>query len=124
MKTYYNEHSNQPGVYKIINTSNGRIYIGSAKEFKDRYRDHIKSLQKGTHHNKFLQNDWNKCGPDVFEYHVVEVVQGTQAERLLREQTYIDQYHDNQKNCYNFDKKTNKKKPTKKKKKKIQKNIF
>ena len=102
MQTQYNGYSKSSGVYQIRNLNNGRIYIGSAKRFQQRYSDHIKSLNKGTHHNKFLQNDFNKCGTDSFIFEVLEVVEGEQVERLLVEQNFIDQHYDNQEDCYNF----------------------
>lgn len=104
METNYNGHSKSSGIYQIRNLNNGRIYIGSAKEFKSRLTCHTKTLRKGTHHNKFLQNDWNKCGEDSFIFEVLEVVEGEQSERLLVEQTYLDTYHDKQDSCYNFKK--------------------
>lgn len=104
MEIIYNGYSNASGVYHISNKINRRIYIGSAKSFKVRYQQHIKSLEKGTHHNKFLQHDFNKCGTDAFVFEVLEVVEGEQADRLLVEQKYVDIYHDNQDSCYNFKK--------------------
>lgn len=104
MKTNYKELSNKSGVYQIVNELNGRIYIGSAKRFKSRYSHHLKSLEKGTHHNKFLQNDYNKCGSDLFIFEVLEVVEGEQSDRLLVEQKYVDVHYDNQDFCYNFKK--------------------
>jgi len=109
VKTVYNGNSNKSGVYKIVNITNGRLYVGSAKEFKRRYKGHLKSLCKGTHHNKFLQNDFNKCGSDAFEFHVLEVVAGSKLNRTKKEQVYINEQLDNWENCYNFQKKTIKK---------------
>jgi len=107
MKTIYYGQSKKPGIYKIINTTNGRIYIGSAKEFKRRFAGHLRSLRKETHHNKFLQADFNKCGEDAFEFHVVEVMPGNNRNKRLRiEQKYIKEYFDNQQQCYNFHKKS------------------
>lgn len=105
METIYNGHSLKSGVYQIRNLNNGRVYIGSAKRFKQRYSDHIKSLIKGTHHNKYLQNDFNKCGPDAFVFEVLEVVEGEQSNRILVEQVKLDVLYDNQDMCYNFQKK-------------------
>lgn len=108
MKLNYQSHSNKPGIYKIINTHTNRIYIGQAKEFKNRWKGHISSFNKNKAGNKFLQNDFNKCklelGHDNFlEFHVVEVMEGsTKPERSKREGEYIAQYFDKQKQCYNF----------------------
>ena len=83
------EYSLKSGVYKITNKINGRIYIGSAKEFKRRYNQHRIGLIKKKHSNKFLQADFDKCGEDAFVFEVIEVVEGPQENRLLVEQTYI-----------------------------------
>lgn len=101
MQTNYNGHSNASGIYQIRNKSNGRLYIGSAKEFKARYKQHTTSLTKGTHHNKFLQGDFNKCGSDAFVFEVLEVTQGTIVERRTLEETYLNKFFDKCNNCYN-----------------------
>ena len=107
MKTNFNGNSKKSGVYKIVNIANGRIYIGSAKKFSTRLSQHLKSLNEGTHHNKFLQNNFIKCGIESFEFQIIEIVEGEQEKRLSVEQKYLDQYHDNQSSCYNLDYKTN-----------------
>lgn len=107
MKKVYKGHANKSGVYKIVNTTNGRIYIGSCKLFKVRAREHLKALSENRHSNKFLQNDFNKCGEIAFEFHVIEVVGSGQKNRLLVEQQYIDQHYDKQKQCYNIARQTN-----------------
>jgi len=104
MKFNYEGHSLKSGIYKLVNTSNGRLYIGSAKEFKERWQAHARQLKAGKHSNKYLQNDFNKCGSEVFEFHVVELTDVSKEQRMLREQHYLDQLHDNMDNCYNFKK--------------------
>ena len=102
------EYSLKSGVYKITNKINGRIYIGSAKEFKQRCKQHRIGLIKKKHRNKFLQADFNKCGEDSFVFEVIEVVEGPQENRLLVEQAYIKNYYDQQKQCYNLARYVNK----------------
>lgn len=101
MKTNYKEHSNKSGIYQIVNESNNRFYIGSAKLFKTRFNQHLNSLRKGKHHNKFLQADFNKCGEDAFVFEVLEVTSGTLLERRTIEETYLKRFFDNCTNCYN-----------------------
>jgi len=105
MKTIYNNHSNKSGVYKIVNLQKNRIYIGSTKTFKVRLHRHTYELRKGSHKNSFLQNDFNKCGEDAFEFHVIEVVAGPKHTRLLKEEEHIAKYYDDQELCYNLTKK-------------------
>ncbi len=105
MEFKYEGKSLKSGIYKIINTLNGRIYIGSSKEFKRRWKQHRLSLMKGKHQNKFLQADFNKCGSHVFVFEVLEIVEGDKLVRTMIEQRYLDDYFDGGKQCYNLHKK-------------------
>jgi len=102
MKLVFGKHENSGGVYQILNTTNGRLYIGSAVKFKKRWNAHVARLLANRHLNSFLQNDYNKCGTDAFIISVLEAVDGGKDERLLHEQIYIDKHYDDQKYCYNL----------------------
>jgi group I intron endonuclease len=103
MEYKYKGNSLKSGIYKITNKLNGRIYIGSAKEFKVRWKSHASSLRNQKHQNKFLQADFNKCGEEAFVFEVIEVTDGkTKEERLLMEEGYIGQYYDKGNDCYNL----------------------
>jgi len=104
MELRYEGNSLKGGVYKLSNISNGRIYYGSAKEFKARWKGHEYSLKSGRHSNKFLQADFNKCGTEAFVFEVIEVISGEQEVRLLAEQKLLDTYWDAGKQCYNLNK--------------------
>jgi len=104
MKKNFNGNANKGGVYKITNTIDGKIYIGSAKTFKTRASAHISSLKTGKHQNKHLQASWNKHGEAVFLFEIIEVVEGSKTDRTTREQFYIDQWKERWKQCYNFKK--------------------
>lgn len=96
MEFRFEGNSKKGGIYKITNIFNGRFYIGSAKEFKNRWVNHYSSLKKNKHHNKFLQNDFNKYGEKMFLFEVIEVMENHSTEqRRLREQYYIDQFFNN-----------------------------
>lgn len=91
MQTIYNNQSKQSGIYKITCIANNSFYIGSCKEFKRRYRGHLGSLRRGTHHSKKMQNVFNKHGENSFVFEVIEVMIGsTELERQTREQWYLD----------------------------------
>lgn len=75
------------GIYKIENILNGRIYYGSSANLLQRYKYHLYCLLNNKHANKFLQADFIKCGPDSFEFSVLEI---TTEDLLSREQFYID----------------------------------
>ena len=97
METQFKGHANDGGIYRILNKTNNREYIGSTVRFKQRSRDHLRTLLKGKHHCSFLQNDFNKCGSDSFIFEVVEKVINSFNDRaewkknlIKKEQLYID----------------------------------
>jgi group I intron endonuclease len=102
MEYKFEGNSLKSGVYKIFNKINERIYIGSAKEFKERWKQHAKSLETNKHYNKFLQADYNKCGTEAFVFEVLEVISGDKQQRLSVEEHYIKQYFDKGDTCYNL----------------------
>lgn len=104
MKSFFYRNANKSGVYKITNNKNNRIYYGSCKRFKQRAYEHRTRLIGNRHSNPFLQNDFNKCGKEAFEFHVVKVVDG--EERKIVEQQFINEVYDHQKQCYNIKPKT------------------
>lgn len=62
------------GIYKITNSVNGKLYIGSSKDINKRWKKHFSDLKNNKHHSKYLQNAWNKYGEDNFRFEVVELV--------------------------------------------------
>ncbi len=60
------------GVYKIENILNGKIYIGGSNNLKSRVLTHKTRLRENTHHNKHLQNSWNKYGKENFKFETIE----------------------------------------------------
>lgn len=78
------------GIYKIEHIASGKIYVGSAVNFRIRWNDHKKSLRKNKHHNRKLQCAWNKYGEPAFAFSIIEHVHDKQ--RLIeREQFWIDE---------------------------------
>ncbi len=91
------------GIYKITNKLNGRVYVGSAKKFKDRLDSHRYCLRNNKHRNRFLQADYNKCGSESFLFKIIELTDGkSKEERLLIEEKWIEQYYDSGNKCYNL----------------------
>jgi group I intron endonuclease len=78
------------GIYQIINKADKKIYVGSAKAFSKRWRDHKKLLRKNKHYNRYLQNAWNKYGEDSFEFQILEIT--TEQLLLEKEQYYLDKF--------------------------------
>lgn len=60
-----------PGIYRILNLVNGKRYIGSAKDLRDRWSLHRSTLRAGTHANRHLQFAWRKYGEQSFRFEVL-----------------------------------------------------
>lgn len=89
------------GIYRIINTVNGKSYIGkTGMNFGDRWDCHRAQLNGGYHDNPHLQNAWNKYGQDAFEFEVIETVDDVSLLNEL-EIAYINQYREKDE-CYNI----------------------
>jgi len=62
----------ESGIYAIRNTINGKLYIGSAKNFHKRKLEHFRRLRKKEHFNIRLQRSVNKHGIGNFEFIILE----------------------------------------------------
>ena len=91
------------GIYKIINKTNGKYYIGKAANVYSRFKwEHVVDLNKNQHHNKYLQNSWNKYGQENFECFLIEKVPVDNL--TAAEQKYLDIAKlDGKHKCYNID---------------------
>ena len=59
-------------MYKILNTINGKIYIGSTSDsFKNRVKAHFSMLRRNRHPNVHLQGAFNKYGEESFEFSIL-----------------------------------------------------
>lgn len=63
-----------PVIYKITNVVNGKFYVGSTMDTRERFRTHRNKLRANKHHCHHLQAAWNKYGEDCFKFAVVEEV--------------------------------------------------
>jgi hypothetical protein len=77
--------------YKATNTTNGRFYIGSTKDFEKRKKQHLKSSKKLPFQNALRKN------PEAFEW---EVWTDDSDEPIL-EQTLLDMWFGCEQ-CYNL----------------------
>jgi group I intron endonuclease len=79
----------QMGVYAIVNTLNGKVYIGSTNNLTTRFGRHRRDLARNIHRNGYLQSAYNKYGEDVFDYRILEIVTNEQ-DLIAREQVWIE----------------------------------
>jgi len=80
------EIEDRPGVYAIINKTNGREYVGSSeKGILSRINQHERLLKTGKHNRKEMQEDYNNG--DVFEAEIIFIlpIGGTRKQLLSRE---------------------------------------
>ncbi|MBB6673725.1 GIY-YIG nuclease family protein [Cohnella nanjingensis] len=68
----YKELKTYMGVIQITNRNNGRIYIDSYPNLKNKWMTIRAQLDMGRFANAQLQQDWKAHGPDAFAYEVLE----------------------------------------------------
>lgn len=77
--------TSQSGVYEILNTVNGKQYIGSAKKFAHRWWSHKRDLNAGEHHNRHLQASWNIHGAGAFQFKALLICAPVKDQLLMYE---------------------------------------
>lgn len=77
------------GIYKILNKGNGKAYVGSAVNLRNRCKQHCRHLASGAHHSIKLQRAWDKYGEYSFTFIVLELVPDKTV-LIKREQFWID----------------------------------
>ena len=60
------------GIIQIKNNVNGKIFIDTCSNLKNRWFTLKWNLDMGRHPNSKLQKDWNELGQDAFAYEVLE----------------------------------------------------
>ncbi len=83
------------GIYGIINLVNGKIYIGSAVDIRNRWYTHKINLRNNKHQNKYLQRSWNEYGELNFKFFILEIC--VKLDLIKREQIWM-----NYNNSYDF----------------------
>lgn len=64
--------SQKNAIYEISNTKNKKTYIGKTNAYKLRTKSHIKKLNKNSHSNRDLQEDWNILGEENFNFRILK----------------------------------------------------
>ena len=91
------------GIYVIINTENGRPYIGQSSGYYHRWRTHKSALRHNKHGNKQLQEDYNTYGEEAFVFEVIEELPCDTSQDVLlkKESEQIKKHLREGKNVYN-----------------------
>src|SRR5262249_9435038 len=79
----------QSGIYQIRCLVDGKVYVGSAVNFRKRWTSHQSQLSRRRHHSRHLQGAWQKHGADQFVFEVLEVVP-EKADLARIEQEWLD----------------------------------
>lgn len=84
------------GIYKIINSLNGKVYVGKSVNIWKRWQSHKDKLVKGVHFNTHLQASYNTHGSIYFTCEVIE--ECAESDLSEREKYWIIQFNskDNQ----------------------------
>lgn len=86
-------------IYKIINTVNGKFYVGSTTNTRERFRTHRKRLRNNKHHASHLQAAWNKYGENAFVFHVIQIVPDGESLQAAEDVWLAE--HVGKSHCYN-----------------------
>lgn len=86
-------------IYKIINTVNGKFYVGSTTNTRERFRTHRNRLRKNRHHAKHLQAAWNKYGEKAFVFIVIETIPAEESLQEAENKWLAE--HVGKEHCYN-----------------------
>lgn len=63
------------GVYAWVNSVNGKVYVGSAKNIAKRKSTHLRALKSGNHHSPHFQRAWDTYGAEAFEFVILETIE-------------------------------------------------
>lgn len=89
------------GIYSITSARDGKIYVGSAVDIKQRWGEHSRKLRGNRHPNRHLQNAFCKYGEENFTFAVVETAPPEQL--IAREQWWLDHHDAARRSCgYNL----------------------
>ena len=76
------------GIYRIVDTVSGEVYVGSSRNMLQRWGVHLTQLGEGWHRNSRLLAAWQRDGAAAFRFEIAEIVEDTDALEL-REHSHI-----------------------------------
>jgi hypothetical protein len=59
------------GIYTIENLITKKLYVGYTQNFKERFNNHIRTLNRNIHANEHLQKAWLKYGQSNFSFEIL-----------------------------------------------------
>jgi predicted GIY-YIG superfamily endonuclease len=77
-------HFDCSGIYIIRNLKTKKVYIGSAKNIKQRLHEHNSMLRRNKHHSKYLQNVYNKNT----DFLLFAIIEECKTENLIKREQY------------------------------------
>ena len=90
------------GIYKIVNKTNGKYYIGSSINIRNRWYSHKTGLMRNVHPNLKLQRSWNKYGQKNFDFIILSTYPSENIDLILQEEQKLLDIHCGDKQCYNL----------------------
>ncbi|NMB25179.1 MAG: GIY-YIG nuclease family protein [Firmicutes bacterium] len=72
LRQQYEQMKTYMGVFQVKNTVNGKIFLSTCPNLKNRWFTLRWQLDMGMHANSQLQRDWNELGEGAFAYEVIE----------------------------------------------------
>jgi group I intron endonuclease len=108
----YKERIKPAGVYRVKNTVNGKVLLGSSLNLEGPLNRHKFMLKIGSHTNKELQKDWDEFGPEKFVFEVLEEIKikedpnfNLKDELTLLEQIWLEELQPFGERGYNLNEK-------------------
>lgn len=86
------------GIYRFVNNTNGKSYVGRSNDLRHRYTEHISLLRRNAEPCVKLNRAWQKYGEDSFSY---EILCYCDESELNEKEVYYISLFDSFKNGYN-----------------------
>ncbi|OCC23141.1 hypothetical protein MB02_13330 [Croceicoccus estronivorus] len=70
----YKERNSDPGIYAVRSTRDARVWIGRANDVGTIWNRLWFTLRQGAYPHRSLQQAWNNCGAEAFQFEVLEIL--------------------------------------------------
>ena len=74
LKREYRETPRPMGVYRVLNTVNGKSLVGASIDLPSILNRLRMQIRMGTHSNRELQTDLKALGPEAFEVEILDTL--------------------------------------------------